>query len=674
MRKRLLSTLLAFCMTMALLPGTARAAGGGSYQVKLDGTFDYDSAYAILESLNSYRRSQGLSELVMDEDMLDAAMQRAAEIAVYYSHDRPDGSSCFTIFPSKFEYGYKRENIAVGQTSANEVMTGWKNSPGHNENMLAEDNSSAGIGSFVDNDGLRYWVQIFVSNPGTPESSRTTGSRAVAATVSVSAANLNLSASPSAASLQVGESAALTVRNANAGCNFSTPDLYLTYAESQALEIASVSIRNDGKAVVSAVGDGETSVKLGVGSGGNVKTIDVPVTIKASAPVRRLTEDMFTVDTDDETYDGKAKTKRITGKDGGLSLIEERDYTVTYSDNTKAGTASITIKGKDSYSGTLIYNFTIEKAERTLSAAMNPARLYIGGPTGTLSLTDNATSELHSYTYSSSDPSVATVSGGTITPVGAGTTTITIFAPATDNYDDGYVMVDLTVSKTSDYTIAATPSPAVGGSVTGGGAYAEGKSVTLTASAASGYRFVGWMENGRQVSTGATYTFTAAGDRTLSAQFERIGTSTPSGTPVRPVSVSPTNDKLEVDSWPQSPAAYKIDDYNYFKLRDIAALLNGTGKQFSVGYDASTGDVTLTSGQSYSVTAGDLTVPPAESRQAAASTNVIYINGVRMQLTAYLIDGYNYFKLRDLASALDFYVGWTAGRGMFLESGKPYSE
>lgn len=138
-------------------------------------------------------------------------------------------------------------------------------------------------------------------------------------------------------------------------------------------------------------------------------------------------------------------------------------------------------------------------------------------------------------------------------------------------------------------------------------------------------------------------------------------------------SVSPTNDKLEVDGKAQSPAAYKIDDYNYFKLRDIAALLNGTDKQFSVGYDPSTGTVTLTSGQSYEVTASDLAALPAESRQATASTNVIYINGASAQLIAYNIDGYNYFKLRDLASALDFYVGWTAERGMFLESDKPYS-
>lgn len=674
MRKRLLSTILVLCMTLALLPGTAGAVNSDIYQIKLGGTYDYDSAYAIFASLNSYRQEQGLSELVMDGDMLDTAMQRAAELAVYYSHTRPDGSECSAIFPSKFPYGHKRENIAVGQTSADDVMTAWKNSKGHNENMLAADNSSVGIGSFVDSTGLRYWVQVFVSNAGTPEVSQTAGSRAVTATVAASAENVNLYASPSPASLQTGESVTLTAHNKNAGYGFSAPSIFFTYAQSQAPDIASVYISNDGKAIVTAVGNGETVLKLGVGSDGTTKTIDVPVAVRGAAAGKRLTEDMFTVNTASETYNGSPKTKKIAASDGGMALIEGRDYTVSYADNTNAGTASITITGMELYSGTLTYYFTINKAERVLDATMNPARLYINGPAGTLSVSDNATSELHSYTYASGDTSVATVSNGTVTPVGAGTTTITIYAPATRNYQAGSATVDLTVSDSAGYTVAVSPSPAAGGSVTGGGVYAEGKSVTVKAAAASGYRFIGWMENGKQVSAVTAYTFTATEDRTLSAQFERISSGAPSGTPVKPVTVSPTNDKLEVDGWPQSPAAYKINDYNYFKLRDIAALLNGTDKQFSVDYDALTGDVTLASGQPYSVTAGDLAVLPAENRQATASTNVIYINGVRMQLTVYLINDYNYFKLRDLASALDFYVGWTAKRGMFLESGRSYSE
>ena len=53
-----------------------------------------------------------------------------------------------------------------------------------------------------------------------------------------------------------------------------------------------------------------------------------------------------------------------------------------------------------------------------------------------------------------------------------------------------------------------------------------------------------------------------------------------------------TNDTIVVsnsseapDAHPVHPAVYKIDGYNYFKLRDIAMLLRGSEKEFAVEYD-----------------------------------------------------------------------------------------
>ena len=246
----------------------------------------------------------------------------------------------------------------------------------------------------------------------------------------------------------------------------------------------------------------------------------------------------------------------------------------------------------------------------------------------------------------------------------------------------------------------STPSPSGGGDseptyrisvpvrITGGTvkvtptSASERQRVTLTVKANSGYELAELAvadSKGKEVALtdkgGGKYTFTMPkGNVSVDAQFQRTAAAvTPPAEPAQTASASPTNDKLEVDGSAQSPAAYKINDYNYFKLRDLAALLNGTGKQFSVGYDSNTGAVTLTSGQPYTPAGSELAGVPDGVRQAAVSTNVVYVNGVSVQLTAYNIDGYNYFKLRDLASALNFSVGWTAERGMFLESGKPYS-
>lgn len=64
------------------------------------------------------------------------------------------------------------------------------------------------------------------------------------------------------------------------------------------------------------------------------------------------------------------------------------------------------------------------------------------------------------------------------------------------------------------------------GEVIGGDTYKYGTTVTLTATASEGYRFVDWVEGDQTVSTDATYIFTATGDRTLTARFEKLYTVT----------------------------------------------------------------------------------------------------------------------------------------------------
>ena len=72
------------------------------------------------------------------------------------------------------------------------------------------------------------------------------------------------------------------------------------------------------------------------------------------------------------------------------------------------------------------------------------------------------------------------------------------------------------------YNVTATASLSEGGTVTGGGAFKGDETVTLTATAEEGYEFVNWTENGEEVSTSATYQFTASKDRALVANFQKI--------------------------------------------------------------------------------------------------------------------------------------------------------
>lgn len=77
-----------------------------------------------------------------------------------------------------------------------------------------------------------------------------------------------------------------------------------------------------------------------------------------------------------------------------------------------------------------------------------------------------------------------------------------------------------------------------GGTVSGGGNYEEGTSVTICATPDEGYRFLHWTENREQVSTENTYSFAATGDRTLTAVFEEI--PAPDSKPVYEIHVTAT--------------------------------------------------------------------------------------------------------------------------------------
>ena len=124
----------------------------------------YTLAYQVLTLVNQERAKQGLSSLTMDADLLSAAMQRGAEIAVYFSHTRPTGESYYTAC-SKM----RGENIASGYRTAEAVVQAWMNSTGHRANILSANSKSIGI-SCVQVGNRYYWVQCFGTTAATTTS------------------------------------------------------------------------------------------------------------------------------------------------------------------------------------------------------------------------------------------------------------------------------------------------------------------------------------------------------------------------------------------------------------------------------------------------------------------------------------------------------------------------
>ena len=126
------------------------------------------------------------------------------------------------------------------------------------------------------------------------------------------------------------------------------------------------------------------------------------------------------------------------------------------------------------------------------------------------------------------------------------------------------------------------------------------------------------------------------------------------------VKVTATNQTIAVDGKTVAPEVYNIDGSNFFKLRDVAKMLDGTDSQFSVAYDDASRTVTAKSGESYTSIGGELSSGRDNSSTCVKSTQSISVNGITRDVDVYNIGGSNFFKLRDLGDLLGFGVSYDA--------------
>ena len=158
-------------------PGDQQApASGGNVNIKDDNsllasakvnTVTY-SAYAgeVLRLVNIERDKVGAAHLVLDGALCDAANMRAIEMdySGNFSHTRPDGRDCFTVFSfCKISFYTCGENIAAGYPTPAAVVDGWMNSTGHKANILNTAFTKMGLGYSTGGGGEyhHYWAQEF---------------------------------------------------------------------------------------------------------------------------------------------------------------------------------------------------------------------------------------------------------------------------------------------------------------------------------------------------------------------------------------------------------------------------------------------------------------------------------------------------------------------------------
>ncbi len=185
MRRKIEGILAVAAIFLLLLPVTAFAQDK-LWNVTLEAEYHQTEARKMLSMLNDFRTSKSeawawnetdsekvwyntsenntLSPLEYDYDLEAIAMQRAAEIALSWGHERPNGQICTT---ATYGNGHANgENIAMGYPSVESVMWAWKEGDqpyegqGHRRNMLQSGYRSFGAGYAVVN-GVECWVQEF---------------------------------------------------------------------------------------------------------------------------------------------------------------------------------------------------------------------------------------------------------------------------------------------------------------------------------------------------------------------------------------------------------------------------------------------------------------------------------------------------------------------------------
>lgn len=214
------------------------------------------------------------------------------------------------------------------------------------------------------------------------------------------------------------------------------------------------------------------------------------------------------------TYTGSGIEPQFTVTFGDIALVKGTDYTVTYSDNENAGTATVTISGQGNYTGTKEAKFTIAPAAAAGTVTISGNNYEVG-----TELTAEVSGDKHgtlTYQWYANGTAVAGETNSTYT-IKAGDTSVYVVATSSGNYEGTLTSSAIEVGK--------TPIPGgVSLVVSGDSTPVAGEQLTVTvANAPEGFAYsIQWLRDGVAIpgETGTTYTLTDADKgHTISAKL-----------------------------------------------------------------------------------------------------------------------------------------------------------
>lgn len=170
MSRRLCAVLCTLALLVGVLApmGAPARAAAKTLTVSFDVVTYQNRARAVLKEINAYREKNGLPALVMLSDLEKASVQRAAELFVFFDHDRPDLTEYDTVTAPYA--GLKKcqavsEAIAAGYSKAADVFDDWKKTA--SDALLDPDFTHVGIACVYVKDSASgyFWEMLLQQQP-----------------------------------------------------------------------------------------------------------------------------------------------------------------------------------------------------------------------------------------------------------------------------------------------------------------------------------------------------------------------------------------------------------------------------------------------------------------------------------------------------------------------------
>lgn len=123
-------------------------------------------AAAVIALTNAERAAAGLAPVAAQPQLMSAALVHSQDQATMrrMTHTGSDGSSAGDrIERAGFQWRTWAENVAMGYPTAESVMDGWVNSPGHRANILNPTMVHIGVAVVTGGDGAPYWTMVLAA-------------------------------------------------------------------------------------------------------------------------------------------------------------------------------------------------------------------------------------------------------------------------------------------------------------------------------------------------------------------------------------------------------------------------------------------------------------------------------------------------------------------------------